>query len=188
MNVYEKCPVVQNERFQLRPVKKEDCVDLLRVYSDPKAVAFFNSDNCHGDDFHYQTAERMAQAVDFWVDSYAHEYFVRWSIQDLQKKEIVGTIELFHRDAEDAFTNTGLLRLDLRSDYEQEDAIFSILSLIVNPAYEWFDCASITTKAVAQAQARRAALARMGFEKSSEKLIGHDGTAYGDYFVCRKNA
>lgn len=51
MNVYEKCPVLESENFLLRKVCLEDSDDLLKVYSDEKAVPFFNGDNCHGDDF-----------------------------------------------------------------------------------------------------------------------------------------
>lgn len=113
---------------------------------------------------------------------------MRWSVIDRGAGEAVGTIELLHRDARDAFNNTGLLRLDLRSDHEQEAAILSILSLIVEPACELFSCAAIATKAVPQAQQRRLALGKMGFAQSDEPLIGHDGTAYGCYFVRRQDA
>ena len=66
----------------------------------------------------------MKQAVDFWIFSYRERYFVRWVISDKSKKEVIGTIELFHRDSViDAFDNCGLLRLDLRSDYEKKSVI-----------------------------------------------------------------
>ena len=70
MNVYEKCPVLESENFLLRKVCLEDSDDLLKVYSDEKAVPFFNGDNCHGDDFYYTTIERMQEAVKFWLWSY----------------------------------------------------------------------------------------------------------------------
>lgn len=66
MNIYEDCPVIQNEKYLLRLVTDDDLSDLLKVYSDVNAVQFFNGDNCHGDDFHYTTVERMRQALDFW--------------------------------------------------------------------------------------------------------------------------
>lgn len=49
MNIYEKCPVLQNDRFIIRLTTKDDCDDLLEVYSDKNALPFFNSDNCNGD-------------------------------------------------------------------------------------------------------------------------------------------
>ena len=55
MNIYENCPILQNNKFILRPVDDRDLSDLFKVYSDKKAVPFFNSDNCHGDDFYYAT-------------------------------------------------------------------------------------------------------------------------------------
>ena len=61
MNVYEDCPVFQNERYVLRLVEDGDIGDLLKVYSDVKAVPLFNGDNCNGDDFHYTTPERSGK-------------------------------------------------------------------------------------------------------------------------------
>ncbi len=47
-NVYQSCPVLENERFMLRLLEEKDAKELLRVYSDKRALPFFNSDNCHG--------------------------------------------------------------------------------------------------------------------------------------------
>ena len=187
MNIYEQCPTISNERFLLRLVAQDDCADLLKVYSDERAVPLFNSDNCHGDDFHYQTMERMAKAIDFWLFSYQNRYFVRWSIIDRQTGECVGTIELFARDDE-AGSYTALLRLDLRSDYEKRESLESILSLILEPACTLFECDTVTTKAIPQAEARRQVLRRFGFEESQTTITGDDGTRYGDYYVYRKHA
>ena len=46
LNPYERCPKYENENYLLRMVSKKDKEDLLKVYSDEKAVPFFNSDNC----------------------------------------------------------------------------------------------------------------------------------------------
>lgn len=180
-DVYECCPVFEGERFLLRPVSPEDCAAFLKVYSDERAVPFFNSDNCHGDDFHYTTMERMRSAIDFWHYSYAHRYFVRWAIVDQASGEVIGTIELFNRRADDWFDNCGILRLDLRSDYERTKIIREILELIIPQAYDLFGCDRLATKAVPCARGRIAALEQMGFAACREKLIGHDGTEYGDY-------
>jgi len=188
MNVYECCPTLHNDDYLLRLVEQEDCADLLRVYSDEKAVPLFNSDNCHGDDFSYRTHERMAQAIDFWIFSYQNRYFVRWSIIDRRTREAVGTIELFAREMEDGPEDTALLRLDLRSDYERADVIESILDIILEPACDLFGCASVTTKAIPQAVVRRHALCNMGFEESSQMITGDDGTRYGHYFVRKRHA
>ncbi len=185
-DVYTTCPSFENDRYRIRPLAAEDCADLLKVYSDPAAVPFFNSDNCHGDDFHYTTMERMRQAIDFWLREYSRRGFVRWSIVDRYSGEVIGTIELFRREADDFFTDCGLLRLDLRSDYETEKEITEILTLIVPPAFDMFSCSMIATKAVPGAAERRLALRRTGFVPSPEKLIGHDGTEYGNYYVCTK--
>jgi len=185
-DVYDHCPVMEHGRYLFRLVESKDCADLFKVYSDEKAVPLFNSDNCHGDDFHYTTIERMKQAIDFWLFSYEKRYFVRWSILDKRSGEAIGTIELFNRRAKDYFTDCGILRLDLRSDYEVQREIVSMLEWMLEPAYEWFACGMIATKAVPAAKERIAALEKLGFVYTKERLIGHDGTEYEDYFVRMK--
>lgn len=183
-NVYETCPVLENEQFLLRLVEENDVKDLVKVYSDKNALPFFNSDNCAGDNFYYPTEERMLEAIKYWLMEYSNKGFVRFTIVDKTKQEAVGTIELFHRISEDYYNNYGILRLDLRSDYEKHEVIENILSVIIAPAYEMFDCTMIATKAPIYAVERMEALENRGFEKSEEPLVGgHDGKQYYDYWV-----
>lgn len=186
-NVYEYCPQFENDKFLIRLISPEDTADLLKVYSDPAAVPFFNSDNCHGDDFYYKTLERMQQAVDFWVFSYNEKYFVRWTIIDKETKEAIGTIELFHREADEHFYECGLLRLDLRSDYETVFCIKNIISLIKESTFDLFYCKIIATKAVPQATERLQALRELGFVAAEKVIIGTDGTKYGNYYILQNS-
>lgn len=181
-NVYTICPTFDGGRFLIRLVTQEDAADLLEVYSDAEAAPFFNSDNCNGDDFVYKTIERMEQAVNFWIFSYNNGYFVRWAIVDKLTGKAVGTIEAFKREADDHFDRCALVRLDLHSKYEREEIIKEILTPLVSVACDLFGCDFVATKAVSLASERRSALAGLGFRESGEKLIGHDGTEYGDYW------
>lgn len=186
MNVYKKCPILENDYFLLRYIREEDAEDLLKVYSDKKAVLLFNSDNCNGDIFYYTTLERMKKQIRFWDDEYNKEYYVRWSIIDKKTSSVIGTIELFNRKANDFFNNCGLLRLDLRSDYEKNEQIKKILEIIIDNAFNLFNCNLIATKAISIATERIKALTKCGFNYSEEKLIGHDGTIYNDYYIKNK--
>lgn len=270
MNPYKNCPIYENENYLLRLVEMSDAQDLLLVYSDEKAVPYFNSDNCHGDDFHYTTLERMESAIDFWRTAYEQNAFVRWAIiarrshsaytpltsnvhntdadsasnpaanngdtadagssnnpvanngdtTDIVSSNTpaanngdttdigsfntpaanngtvtvgtavgtaVGTIELFNRQASDFYHDCGLLRLDLRSDYETADSIREILSLIVPPAFDLFGCKMIATKIPPFAASRKAATEACGFTACEEKLIGGDDKReYGDYYILLK--
>ncbi len=185
-NVYINCPEFENKRFKLRFISIEDCDDLLKVYSDEKAVPLFNSDNCNGDDFYYTTRERMKQSLGYWKFEHDRKVFVRWSIIDKKDNAVIGTIELFHRDSKDFFTNCGLLRLDLRSDYERKDNIIDILNLIIDKTYSLFECSMIATKAIPIASERINALNKLNFLSSENKLIGHDGTEYSAYYFKKR--
>jgi len=183
-NIYNVIPVIENENFILRAIDAErDLNNLFAVYSDEKAVPLFNSDNCHGDNFYYTTPERMKEAIDFWNIEYQKKYYVRMAAEDKATHTAIGTIELFNRRSDDYYNNCGLLRLDLRSDYETEAAVISILDIIVPRAKELFSCDFIATKAVPAAEKRISALKKYGFRLSEHYLIGNDGKKYGSYYV-----
>ena len=150
----------------MRKLEVRDTSDLLSVYSDEKSVPLFNSDNCNGDDFHYTSLERMQHAVEFWLWSYTNKYFVRFSIIDKRIQKVIRTIELFHRDSKDYFNRCGLLRLDLKSDYDL------------------FDCDMVATKIPTFAGERKAAAVQNGFFVTDKALVGgDDGKVYTNYYV-----
>ena len=73
-DVYENCPAFENDKFLLRFSQLDDAEDLVSVYSDKNALPFFNSDNCHGDNFYYPNEDRMRQAIKFWLSSYSSKW------------------------------------------------------------------------------------------------------------------
>lgn len=182
MKIYDEFPTFENDAFLLRPVEKEDCADLLAVYSDKNALPFFNSDNCDGDNFYYPTMERMTDAILFWESAYENKWFARWAIVDKAVSKTVGTIESCFRVSEDVFNGAAILRIDVRSDHEKEESLFGIGSLIVPPTFELFGCKQIITKAPVYAIERISAIQRLGFQKSEHYLIGKTGYAYDGYW------
>lgn len=185
MNIYKTCPVLENDKFLLRLVENEDCDDLLRVYSDKNALPFFNSDNCDGDNFYYATKERMTEALGFWNLSYENGWFVRLSIVDKTVSSVIGTIELCLRVSEDEFNNMGILRVDVRSDYEKEEMLYDILVLITPHLSEMLGCNGIITKAPIYAVERIKAIQKVGFTMSEHFLIGKTGYAYDGYWTLK---
>ncbi len=187
MNIFEHCPILENEKYQVRLIEPKDAVDLWKVYGDKLVLPFFNSDNCHGSNFYCSNLIDMENTIKYWLIEY-HEYkgFVRFSILDKQENQVIGTIEMFKREAKDFFTNCGLLRLDLRRDYENQNCIEQILGLITVPFFTWFNCDKIATKAPIFAVERIEALKKAGYLKSEEILIGHDGKQYYDYWIIYK--
>lgn len=181
MDIYEKCPTLENDRLLIRLIEDKDAEDLLQVYGDKFALPFFNSDNCHGSNFYCRNIEDMANTIKYWLMEY-HDTkgFVRFSIIDKSLKRAVGTIEMFNRD------NCGILRLDLGRNYEETAFIGDVLALVTEPFYDWFACPKIATKAAVYAVDRIEALKKTGFVKSEEPLIGEHNRAYYDYWVTEK--
>ena len=166
-------------------VKNEDCDDLLKIYSDKNALPFFDSDNCDGDNFYYATKERMAEAIGFWNISYKNGWFVRLSIVDKEASSVIGTVEVCLRVSEDEFNNMGILRVDVRSDCEQEDVLYDIFSLITPELEEMLGCTGVLTKAPIYAVERIKAIQKVGFTKSEHLLIGKNGYAYDGYWTSK---
>lgn len=176
--IYEECPTFKKKLITLRQTNIEDAPELLKCYSDEKAVPFFNSDNCDGDDFHYTSIERMKKAIDFWNFSYENKYFVRWTVILNDTNEKIGTIEMFHRIAEDGFNHYGLLRIDLQSIYETEPIIDEILEIAKENFYMAFDVKAILTKAISDASERITSLVKKGFQPINRKFM-----IYDNYFI-----
>lgn len=186
-DVYKECPVLENDRFLLRLIEEKDAEDLLKVYSDKRVLPFLNSDNCHGDNFYMTGTEDVRNAIHYWLKEYAGRGFVRFTVFDKSVNAAVGTIELFLRRAEDYFNDCGLLRLDLRFDYENPKDIAEVLSVIIEPAYSLFGCSWLATKAPVYAVDRIEALKKMGFELSDQCLGGsYGGRVYDGYWVIRE--
>ncbi len=183
MDFFRTCPTFESERFVFRPVRDEDRDDLLKVYGDKNALPFFNSDNCSGDNFYYPTKERMSEAIGFWKTAYDNGWFARLSVVDKSVSRVIGTVELCLRVSEDRFDHMGILRVDVRSDYEREDPLYEIFSLITPKLEEMPGCRGVLTKAPIYAVERINAVRKAGFHKSEHLLIGNNGYAYDGYWT-----
>lgn len=184
MNIYKECPVLESKNFTLRLFKEEDCKDLLKVYSDKNALPFFNSDNCDGDNFYYSTQEKMTEALKFWEMSYENGYFARLSIIDKNSKTVIGTIELCLRVSDDSFNNAGILRLDVRSDFENANTLLELITLIKPEIVSLLGCSAIITKVPLYAVERITAVQKAGFTKSDKFLKGKNGFLYDGYWIA----
>jgi hypothetical protein len=182
-DIFKECPTYKKELITLRQTNIDDAQELLKCYSDEKAVPFFNSDNCHGDDFRYTIIERMKQAIDFWNFSYKNKYFVRWTVMLNETNEKIGTIEMFHRIFEDEFNHNGVLRIDLQSNYETQPIINDILEIVNENFYKTFDVKAILTKAIPEATERITSLVHKGYQPINRKIM----MIYDDYFVKLEN-
>ena len=184
MNIYENCPELKSEHYLLRLTGMEDLEELLSVYSDRNALPFFNSDNCHGDNFYYTTRERMKEAMDFWEYSYKNGWFARLTVMEKSSHQVIGTVELCRRESEDAFNGMCILRVDIGSAYENEAVLTEIFGLVIPYTNELLGTRGIVTKGPIYAVERIKALKNNGFIQSEHLLVGgNDGYRYNGYWT-----
>ena len=127
----------------------------------------------------------MTEAIDFWNMSYRNGWFVRLSVVDKTASTVIGTVELCLRVSGDEFNNMGILRVDVRSDYEQENELYDIFSLITPEIEKMLGCKGVLTKAPIYAVERIKAIQKVGFTKSEHMLIGKTGYAYDGYWTIK---
>jgi RimJ/RimL family protein N-acetyltransferase len=119
--------------------------------------------------------------MDLWESSYNTRRFVRWTIIDNDSRESVGTIEMFGRGPDQVLGRYGILRIDLRSDFETQHVISDILELAAKHFYDAFDVDAILTKAVPAAGVRIETLSDAGYRPLEGNLI-----KYGDYYIRKR--
>ncbi|MHA7848637.1 GNAT family N-acetyltransferase [Serratia sp. D1N4] len=159
-NPYKECPTYETSHFIIRLISENDAEGLLKCYSDVNSRPLFNSDMCMGD-FNFNTIDEMKSAIIGWLGCYAREEFIRYSIVNKETSLAVGTLEMFGDDK----VNTGVLRLDILSEYEREKYLTEILSLCSENFFDDFSVEKIVTKAIPIAKERINYLVALGFEK-----------------------
>ena len=146
MDVFTVCPEYETEHFKIRKLETGDAEGLFSCYSDPEAARYFNGDCC-GDDFYYTDKEKFRECVEYWLSRYEARDFVRWSIFDKGTGLLVGTIEVCPslKYAVDG-KMMGILRIDLKSEYEQWPVLKELTDILVCHIYEDFEVTSIIMK------------------------------------------
>jgi hypothetical protein len=84
--------------------------------------------------------------------------------------------------SDDDFNNMGILRVDVRSDYENETELYSIFSLITPHIERLLGCRGVITKGALYAVERLVAISKAGFVKSEKLLHGKNGVVYDGYW------
>lgn len=183
MKIYKNNLQYENEYFLIRLINETDCESLLEVYSDKLALPFFNNDDSDEDNSFYNTKERMADAIKFWKMAYENGWFVRLSIIDKKIYKIIGTVEISLRVSEDCFNNMGILRVDVKSNYETLDNLYNIFTLSLKAIKDVLRCDSVITKAPIYAVDRIEAIKNIGFVRSNNFLIGKNNFLYDGYWI-----
>ena len=166
LNAYLECPTIKTKSFTIRLIRKADSESLFQCYNDERAVCLMNDDNCDFG-FYVESREKMLETIGYWLDFYEKQYFIRFSIVDNATDKAVGTIEGFVGE-------TGVLRVDISSDFEKASCLSEILEFAKDNFYDFFGNEVIVTKAVPGATERRKALNSSGWEFIDKYREHHD--------------
>jgi len=158
---YKNCPVYETRNFILRLISESDAEDLLVCYSDPKAQELFNIDN-FSHDCTFSTVNELSNCIEFWLEEYSKEAYVRFCIVDKSLCKAIGTIEMFNMNDKQE-PDIGILRVDIASNYENNFFLRELLAVCIEHFYSLFNVCNIITKAIPQASERIKALQEAGF-------------------------
>lgn len=182
MNPFVECPVYETGRFLIRKLEEKDTEELFTCYSDPKAAKLFNGDCC-GDDFYYTDMKKFKICVNYWLSRYEVQDFVRWTIQDKEKQCLIGTVEICPslKYAVDGKV-MGILRIDLKSEYEKQDILKELLDELLKHIYEDFQVASVLMKIQRGADERQKLIQKYCFVPAKDEC----NISFSDYYVSYK--
>lgn len=184
-NPFEKCPVYETDNLIFTKVKEEDAEELFECYSDLITISHMNNDNCGGD-WDVSTIDIVKKGIRGWESEFDAKFYIRWSVTHKQTKGIIGTIEIAPVPNTTRFLDgvceTGILRIDILSSFEDEEVFSEILKMTKDNFYMDFDIENIVTKGTIDDLPRTLALKNNSFEKYENKSI----IKYNDYYIKRK--
>ena len=179
MDVFTVCPEYETEHFKIRKLEAGDVEGLFSCYSDPEAARYFNGDCC-GDNFYYTDKEKFRECVEYWLSRYEARDFVRWSVLDKRTGLLVGTIEVCPslKYAVDG-RKMGILRIDLKSEYERWPVLKELMDVLICHIYENFEVASIIMKVQKDAGERQKLIKEYQFVAAKEEC----NISLEDYYI-----
>lgn len=179
MDAFIVCPTYETEHFKIRKLEREDAEELFSCYSDSEAARFFNGDCC-GDDFYYTDKEKFGVCVEYWLSRYTEHDFVRWSIQDKEKRCLIGTMEVCPSLKYTADGRMmGILRIDLKSEYERQEILTELMDVLIEHSYDDFHVASIIMKIQKEAGERQKLIKKYQFVAAKEEC----NISLEDYYI-----
>lgn len=171
---YVKAPRFETKSLRWALVSQEDAQALLACYSDPVTQRRADDANCVFP-FAFNTMEEMRKCIDFWLEEYKGRWYVRWTIHHKTAHNPIGTVEFFVSQGDTRVTGEpvrlGVLRIDLKSEYEQPDLLDELLTVALDKLPLYMPTEMIIAKSAEQDATRTAAYAAKGFARvSSESL------------------
>ena len=164
MDVFTVCPEYETDHFKIRKLE---------------AARYFNGDCC-GDNFYYTDKEKLRECVEYWLSRYEARDFVRWSVLDKETGLLIGTLEVCPslKYAVDG-RKMGILRIDLKSEYERWLVLKELMDVLIWHIYEDFEVASIIMKIQKDAGERQKLIKEYQFVDAKEEC----NISLEDYYI-----
>lgn len=184
-NPFDECPVYETDNFIFTKIKPEDAEDLFEVYSDLTTRQHMNNDNCGGE-WPCDSLEIMEQGIKSWEQEYQDKFYIRWTVTQKHTMKHIGTIELAPAPSVtrffDGVCDTGILRVDIKSELETESVFTEIYSMTRNEMIEDFGIIKIITKGLGHDDQRIQGLNNSAYHRMNDYEI----ISYPDYYFVSK--
>lgn len=169
------CPRLKNNRIRIRQLRLDDADKLLSCYQQQgKAPTYFNLDFSN-ETIPCQNKEQVKNLLKFYLSQSKSKKSVYWTVIDLFNNNSIGVISITPLEKNEDYKNVGLLRMDIKSEYETKEIISAILNM-TEQLYELFDLNTIISKAWLTSRHRINAMLENGFKESFDRyLIKKDG-------------
>lgn len=184
-NPFLHCPEYETENFIVTKIKLADAEDLFEVYSDLTTRSHMNNDNCGGE-WQCNTLEVVQEGIRSWEREYDEKYYIRWTVTNKKLKKHIGTIELAPAPGRlrffDGICTTGILRVDIKSELENEEVFSEIYNMTDSEMMETFGVERIITKGVPSEVERIKGLGKGHYIKLPDNEI----IPYPHYYIKNK--
>lgn len=182
---FDVCPEYETDHFVIKKVMLEDAPALLDVYSDSQTRLHMNNDNCGGE-WQCDSIDVIEEGIRSWDQAFDQRNYIRWSIHLKESNKTIGTIELAPVPGElrffDGACSTGILRIDLKSDYETEAIFTEIYKMTNNDMIEVFGIEKIVTKGLDDDHNRLTGLSNSKYHR----LADYEILPFSNYYISYK--
>ena len=121
LELFEKFPFIEMEKYNLRKVKMSDYKEIFKIYSCEETLKFEGISTLEDED-------QAKEYIDSILKGYENKIFIRWAISRKESDKIIGLVALHHIDYRNYNAQIGYI---LNKDYWNKNIMSEVVSIII---------------------------------------------------------